>query len=68
MGGRACIRGMRMTVSNILGQLADGVSEDAVDGLIKRVRARLNEVPDGGRYLSNVRGRGLTLRKANDSR
>ena len=28
MGGRACIRGMRMTVSNILGQLAHGVSED----------------------------------------
>jgi DNA-binding response OmpR family regulator len=47
---------------------ADGVSEDAVDGLIKRVRARLNEVPDGGRYLSNVRGRGLILRKAGDSR
>jgi uncharacterized protein (DUF433 family) len=28
MGGRACIRGMRMTVSNILGQLAHGVTED----------------------------------------
>jgi hypothetical protein len=26
MGGRACIRGMRMTVSNILGQLADGAT------------------------------------------
>jgi uncharacterized protein (DUF433 family) len=26
MGGRACIRGMRMTVSNILSQLADGAT------------------------------------------
>jgi DNA-binding response OmpR family regulator len=47
---------------------ADGVSEDAVDGLIKRVRARLNEVPNGGRYLRNVRGRGLILCDADHSR
>ncbi len=26
MGGRACIRGMRMTVSNILSQPADGAT------------------------------------------
>jgi DNA-binding response OmpR family regulator len=39
-----------------------GVSEDAIDGLIKRVRARLSEVPHGERFLKNVRGRGLILR------
>jgi DNA-binding response OmpR family regulator len=39
-----------------------GVSEDAIDGLIKRVRARLSEVPNGDRFLKNVRGRGLILR------
>lgn len=43
---------------------AGGVSEDAVDGLIKRVRARLGEVAGGERYLQNVRGRGLILRSA----
>jgi DNA-binding response OmpR family regulator len=43
----------------------DGISEDAIDGLIKRVRARLSEVPNGDRYLQNVRGRGLILRTIN---
>jgi len=40
---------------------ADGVSDEAVDALIKRVRARLGEVPDGQRYLTTLRGRGLIL-------
>jgi DNA-binding response OmpR family regulator len=43
---------------------AGGVSEDAVDGLIKRVRARLSEVSNAERYLKNVRGRGLILLSA----
>jgi uncharacterized protein (DUF433 family) len=30
MGGRACIRGMRIPVSVIVGQIADGVSPDQV--------------------------------------
>lgn len=50
-------------VATIWPDTADGVSEDAVDGLIKRLRARLNEAPDGQRYLKNVRGRGLVLRQ-----
>ena len=38
---------------------SEGVSEEAVDGLIKRVRARLRE---GGRDLIEVRrGQGLRL-------
>jgi DNA-binding response OmpR family regulator len=39
----------------------DGVSDEAIDALIKRVRARLGEVPDGQRYLTTLRGRGLML-------
>ncbi len=30
MGGRACIRGMRITVSLILGQLADGATAEGI--------------------------------------
>lgn len=30
MGGRACIRGMRITVSNLLGQLAAGETTDSI--------------------------------------
>jgi DNA-binding response OmpR family regulator len=62
--GRLCTRAD--IVSAVWPDVADGVSEDAVDGLIKRVRARLNEVPHGDRYLQNVRGRGLILRSASD--
>lgn len=40
---------------------ADGVSDEAIDALIKRVRARLAEVPGGQRYLTTLRGRGLIL-------
>jgi DNA-binding response OmpR family regulator len=64
--GRVCTRDEIVAV--VWPDDADGVSDDAVDGLIKRVRARLNEVPDGGRYLHNVRGRGLILRNAGDPR
>lgn len=41
--------------------VADGVSDEAVDALIKRLRARLGEAPGGQRYLSTLRGRGLIL-------
>jgi uncharacterized protein (DUF433 family) len=30
MGGRACIRGLRITVATIVGQIADGASSDEV--------------------------------------
>lgn len=40
---------------------ADGVSDEAIDALIKRVRARLAEAPRGQRYLTTLRGRGLIL-------
>ena len=30
MGGRACIRGMRITVATIVGQVADGSSTDEI--------------------------------------
>lgn len=30
MGGRACIRGMRITVSVIVGLVADGISRDEI--------------------------------------
>ena len=39
----------------------DGVSDEAIDALIKRVRARLAEAPGGQRYLTTLRGRGLML-------
>ncbi|HEX9372277.1 MAG TPA: FHA domain-containing protein [Roseiflexaceae bacterium] len=41
---------------------ADGVSDEAIDALIKRIRARLGEVPGGARYLTTLRGRGVMLR------
>ena len=60
--GRLCTRDA--IVAAVWPNAAGGVSEDAVDGLIKRVRARLSEVAQGDRYLQNVRGRGLILRGA----
>lgn len=38
-----------------------GISDEALDALIKRVRARLSEVAQGQRYLGTIRGRGLML-------
>lgn len=43
-------------------QCADGVSEDAVDGLVKRIRARFREVTSE-EWLEALRGRGLRLRR-----
>jgi DNA-binding response OmpR family regulator len=57
--GRICTRAE--IVAAIWPNTADGVSEDAIDSVIKRVRARLSEVPCGDRYVRNVRGRGLIL-------
>jgi DNA-binding response OmpR family regulator len=62
--GRVCSRSQ--IVAAVWPNTADGVSEDAVDSLIKRVRARLSEVPRGDRYVRNIRGRGLILHGAGD--
>lgn len=62
--GRICTRAE--IIAAVWPDVTGGVSEDAVDGLIKRVRARLNEIPNGDRYLQNVRGRGLILGSARD--
>ena len=40
---------------------ADGVSAEAIDALVKRLRARLRECQLGGDYLQIVRGRGMRL-------
>lgn len=48
-------------VAAIWPDTADGISDEAIDALIKRVRARLAEVPNGQRYLVTLRGRGLLL-------
>jgi len=64
--GRICSRAE--IVVAIWPDAADGVSEDAVDGLIKRLRARLSEIPNGDRFVQNVRGRGLILHNPADSR
>ncbi|HYF61654.1 MAG TPA: FHA domain-containing protein [Herpetosiphonaceae bacterium] len=39
----------------------EGISDEAIDALVKRVRSRLGEVEQGQRYLATVRGRGLML-------
>lgn len=51
-------------VAAVWPEVADGVSDEAVDALIKRVRARLADVPGGQGYLRTVRGRGLLLRSS----
>ena len=49
-------------VSSVWPNIAEGVSDEALDALIKRVRARLNEVANGEKYLTTLRGRGLVMR------
>ncbi len=43
---------------------AEGVSDEAVDGVIKRLRRRLRETSPGADYLEVVRGHGVRLRRA----
>jgi DNA-binding response OmpR family regulator len=54
-----CSRGE--IVAAVWPDTTDGVSDEAIDALIKRLRARLAEVPNGQRYLTTLRGRGLLL-------
>jgi hypothetical protein len=39
----------------------EGISDEAIDALVKRVRTPLGEAAHGQRYLVTVRGRGLML-------
>lgn len=56
------VRSRDEIVAAIWPDAADGVSDEALDALIKRVRARLGEVSAGQHYLVTLRGRGLILR------
>jgi DNA-binding response OmpR family regulator len=39
----------------------DGVSEQAIDALVRRLRERLSEIDPGGLYVITVRGHGFRL-------
>jgi hypothetical protein len=39
----------------------DGVSEQAIDALVRRLRERLSEIDPGGLYIITVRGHGFRL-------
>lgn len=62
MAARDHVCSRDMIVAAVWPDAVDGVSDEAIDGLIKRVRSRFSEVPDGERYLVTIRGRGLMLR------
>ena len=49
-------------ISAVWPDITEGVSDEAVDALIKRVRARLGEIKNGDQYLITFRSRGLMLR------
>jgi DNA-binding response OmpR family regulator len=61
--------GAVVTRDDIIGQVwpdavADGVSEDAVDALVRRLRARLAEVDAEHSFISTIRGYGFRLESA----
>ncbi len=60
--GQVCSRDE--IVAAVWPEAAGGVSDEALDALIKRVRARLAEAPGGESQLVTVRARGLMLRPA----
>ena len=41
--------------------LGEGVSEQAIDALVRRLRDRLNEVDPDAQYIVTVRGHGFRL-------
>jgi len=43
----------------------DGISEQAIDALARRLRERLGEVDSGSQYVVTVRGHGFRLENAN---
>jgi len=53
MGGRACIRGMRITVSVIVGQIAHGASfEEILEGYPDLVREDIQEAIEYAAWLA----------------
>ncbi len=59
MDGKPCIRGMRMTVYDVLDYLASGMTEDEIlrefpDLTSEDVRACLAFAADRGRRLANI--------------
>ena len=53
MGGRACIRGMRITVSVIVGQIAHGATlEEILEGYPDLERADIQQAIEYAAYLT----------------
>jgi DNA-binding response OmpR family regulator len=40
---------------------AEGISDEAIDALVRRVRLRLRELDDSHEYITTVRGYGFKL-------
>ena len=51
-------------IAQVWPDINEGISDEAVDALIKRVRARLGELQNGNQYLVTFRSRGLMLKSA----
>jgi DNA-binding response OmpR family regulator len=49
-------------ISAVWPDIMEGVSDEAIDALIKRVRARIGEIKNGDKYLVTFRSRGLMLK------
>jgi DNA-binding winged helix-turn-helix (wHTH) protein len=46
--------------------MGDGVSEQAIDALVRRLRDRLNEIDPANQYIITVRGHGFRLENPTD--
>ena len=56
-GGRPCIRGLRIRVTDILGMLADGMSHDEIDPLTEYARYILTSgtYADQGKLIEGIK-------------
>ena len=68
MGGRACIRGMRIPVSVIVGQIAHGATRDEVLARLSRPRKRGYSAGAGVRGVVNPGGSANGVRRTTQSR
>jgi DNA-binding response OmpR family regulator len=48
------------------GEAAEGVTDDAIDALVRRLRQRLAEIDPEHNFIVTVRGYGFRLETAND--
>ena len=48
-------------IESVWSSIAEGVTEQALDALVRRLRDRLSEVDPGWEYIITVRGHGLRL-------